>query len=218
MIDLYFWKTPNGYKILMYLEEAQMPYRIIPIDINKGEQFEPSFLAISPNNKIPAIVDHESSAIDKPMAVFESGAILLYLAEKYQQFLPNSEPQRSQVLQWLFWQMSALGPMAGQNLHFIHSAPNNEPYSKERFNGETKRLFSVIDKQLASNEYLAGQYSIADIATYPWIKIHEALEINLHEFPNVHRWWKQIHSRPAVINAYKIGNAINQTTTEKIAV
>ena len=208
MIDFYFWTTPNGYKILIALEELGLPYRLHPIDLGKGEQFDPEFLKISPNNKIPAIVDQ--SAEDGPLAVFESGAILLHLAETTGRLLPESARDRSEALQWLFWQVGGLGPMLGQNFHFSLSAPEQIPYAIDRYRDETARLFEVMDRQLADRDYLAGNYSIADIASYPWALANPQLGINIAEFPNVARWIQAIKNRPATVAAYAAGASLNR--------
>jgi GST-like protein len=213
MIDFYFWTTPNGYKVLQFLEETGLPYRIIPVDISRGDQFQPEFLKISPNNKIPAIVDHDPAEGDEAIAIFESGAILLYLAEKTGRFIPADQKGRAEVLQWLFWQMGGLGPFAGQNLHFAHYAPEHLPYAINRYVNETARLFKVLDKQLADREYLAGEYSIADMASYPWIKIYPGLQQDLNDFPNLQRWYEQVKSRAATISAYEKGITINTVPT-----
>lgn len=202
MIDVYYWTTPNGHKVTMFLEEVGLPYRIVPVQIGKGEQFEPSFLRISPNNRIPAIVDHAPASGGEPLSLFESGAILLYLADKTQRLLPTSLRGRNEALQWLFWQMAGLGPMAGQNNHFNYAAPEKLPYAIERYVKETSRLYAVLDKRLADREYLADVYSIADIASYPWIVPHERHKQNLHEFPNLKRWFDAIRARPATVRAY----------------
>ena len=169
MIDLYYWTTPNGHKVTMFLEEVGLPYKILPINIGKGEQFDPAFLAIAPNNRIPAIVDHAPANGTGPISIFESGAILLYLAEKTGKFLANDLATRTETLQWLFWQMGGLGPMAGQNHHFSGYAPEKIPYAITRYVKETNRLYGVLDRRLADRRYLAGDYSIADMASYPWM-------------------------------------------------
>jgi GST-like protein len=202
MIDLHFWPTPNGLKIKLFLEEAGLPYRPVLIDIGKGEQFRPEFLAISPNNRIPAIVDHEPADGGAPLSLFESGAILLYLAEKTGRFIPRDLRGRAQVLQWLFWQVGGLGPMAGQNGHFSRYAPEKVPYAIERYTKETNRLYGVLDRQLAHSEYIAGDYSIADMACYPWIVPHEAHGQRLEDFPQLKRWFETIHDRPATLRSY----------------
>ena len=213
MIDLYYWTTPNGHKITIFLEEANLPYKIIPVNISKGEQFRPEFLAISPNNRIPAIIDHKPTDDGAPIWVFESGAILVYLAEKTGRFLPSGFRQRVAVLEWLFWQMAGLGPMAGQNHHFSHYAPEKIPYAIDRYVKETNRLYGVIDRRLADREFLAGDYSIADMAAYPWIVPYERQGQDLNTFPNLKRWFDQIHNRAAVQSAYEKGKAINTSPT-----
>ncbi len=213
MIDFYFWTTPNGYKVLMFLEETGSPYRIVPVNISKGEQFEPEFLRISPNNKMPAIIDNSPAERDLPISLFESGAILQYLAEKTGHFLPKDVLGRSEVLQWLFWQMGGLGPMLGQNLHFGQYAPEKIPYAIDRYVSESKRLFEVMDKQLTHSEFIAGDYSIADMASYPWVFKHPYLQLQLGEFPNLTRWYHTIGQRPAGARAYEIGASINTTPT-----
>ena len=213
MIDLYFWTTPNGYKVLQFLIETGIPYRLFPINISKGDQFKPEFLKISPNNKIPAIVDHEPIRGNESIAIFESGAILLYLAEKTGRFILDDIKGRAETLQWLFWQMGGLGPMAGQNFHFAHYAPEHLPYAINRYVDETARLFKVMNKQLADREYLAGEYSIADMASYPWIAMYRKLKQDLNDFPNLKRWYERIKARPATISAYFIGSSINTIPT-----
>jgi GSH-dependent disulfide-bond oxidoreductase len=202
MIDLYYWTTPNGHKITMFLEETGLPYRIVPVHIGKGEQFGAAFLRISPNNRIPAIVDDAPAEAGEPISVFESGAILLYLAEKTGKLLPSDLRGRSETLQWLFWQMAGLGPMAGQNTHFNYSAPEKLPYAIERYVKETSRLYAVLDKRLADREFVAGSYSIADIAIYPWIVPHEKHKQALSEFAHLKRWFEAIRARPATARAY----------------
>lgn len=203
MIDLYYWPTPNGHKITLFLEEAALPYRIVPVNIGKGEQFEPSFLKIAPNNRIPAIVDHDPAGGGEPISIFESGAILLYLAEKTGKFLPSDTRGRFDALQWLFWQMGGLGPMAGQNHHFVRYAPEKIPYAIDRYVRETGRLYGVLDKRLADREYIAGEYSIADMACYPWVVPHEAQQQDLAKFPHLARWLERIAARPATARAYE---------------
>lgn len=210
MIDLYYWTTPNGHKITMFLEEAGLPYRIIPIDIGKGDQFEPDFLAISPNNRIPAIVDTAAAKGTKPISVFESGAILLYLAEKTGKFIPSDLAGRAEVLQWLFWQMGGLGPMAGQNHHFRNYAPEKLPYAIDRYVNETNRLYGVLDKRLADRPFVAGKdYSIADMASYPWTVSHERQGQDLNDFPHLKRWFEAIKARPGTIAAYARVQEVN---------
>lgn len=214
MIDSYFWPTPNGYKVLMMLEETGVAHRIIPVNINQGDQFAPEFSKISANNKIPAIVDHHNPGADqKPVKLFESGAILLYLAEKTGKFIPSHLARRANALQWLFWQVGGLGPMLGQNLHFGQHEPAKFRYSIKRYADETKRLFQVLDTQLADQEYVAGEYSIADMASYPWIHTYPQLELDLNHFPNLRRWHRLVESRAAVINAYKKGAEIRRINT-----
>ena len=207
MITLYYWPTPNGHKITIFLEEAGVEYRLAPVNIGKGEQFTPGFLAISPNNRMPAIVDDAPQDGGAPISVFESGAILLYLAEKSGEFLSSDLRGRVRALEWLFWQVGGLGPMAGQNHHFARYATQKIPYAIERYVNETNRLYGVLDRRLAEAEYLAGAYSIADMAAYPWIVPYEAQGQKLEDFPNVKRWFEAIAARPAVKRAYEIGDA-----------
>ncbi len=206
MIDLYYWPTPNGHKISLFLEEAGLPYRLVPVNIGAGEQFKPSFLAISPNNRMPAILDHTPLGGGKPISVFESGAILLYLAQKTEQFIPEDARGSVEVLEWLFWQVGGLGPMAGQNHHFSVYAPEKIPYAIERYVKETNRLYGVLDRRLADREYVAGAYSIADMAIYPWIVPHERQGQSLDDFPNLKRWFAEIRARPAAVRAYALAN------------
>lgn len=212
MIDVYYWTTPNGHKITIFLEEIAIPYQVKPINIGAGEQFNEDFLAISPNNRIPAIVDHDPVDKGKPIALFESGAILLYLAEKYHQLLSEEIREHYDTLQWLFWQVSGLGPMAGQNHHFSNYAPEKIPYAIDRYVNETARLYAVLDKQLSLKPYIAGNYSIADIACYPWIVAHEKQQQNLDDFPHLKRWFKEIEARSAVKRAYDLAAKINPQT------
>lgn len=207
MIELYYWTTPNGHKITMFLEEVGLPYNLIPVNIGAGDQFKPDFLKIAPNNRIPAIIDREPPDGGEPISIFESGAILLYLAEKTGQLIPNDLRQRTEVLQWLFWQMGGLGPMAGQNHHFSQYAPEKLPYAIDRYVKETGRLYAVLNKRLADREFVAGDYSIADIAAYPWIVPHENQGQNLDDFPNLKRWFETIQARPATIRAYEKAEA-----------
>jgi GST-like protein len=213
MIDLYYWTTPNGHKITIFLEEAGVPYTIKPVNISTGEQFKPEFLRISPNNRIPAIVDNDPADGKGPLSVFESGAILQYLAEKTGEFLPKNARARSDVMQWLFWQMGGLGPMAGQNGHFKNYAPEKIPYAIDRYVKETERLYGVLDERLEAREFIAGNYSIADMACYPWIVPHERHGQNLDEFRNLQRWFRTIGQRPAVQRAYEIAKRINTKPT-----
>jgi GST-like protein len=200
MIDLYYWPTPNGWKISIMLEECALPYRVLPVNIGKGEQFKPEFLAISPNNRMPAIVDDAPSGGGAPVAVFESGAILLYLAEKSGQFMPTDLRGRYQVMQWLMWQMGGLGPMAGQNGHFLLYAPEKVPYAIDRYSKEVNRLYGVLNTQLGkTGAFVAGSdYSIADMAIFPWIRTHQAQKITLTDFQHVGRWYNSLFQRPAV--------------------
>lgn len=209
MIDLYYWTTPNGHKITMYLEETGLPYRLHGVNIGKGEQFRPEFLAIAPNNRIPAIIDDTPADGGAPLSVFESGAILLYLADKSGQLIPHDLRGRNDCLQWLFWQMAGLGPMAGQNHHFVQYAPEKLPYAIERYVKETARLYAVLDKRLADREFIAGAYSIADIACYPWVVPHTRQQQDLADFPHVARWLASIAARPATLRAYARAGEIN---------
>src|ERR1700752_1486664 len=188
MIDLYYWTTPNGHKVAIFLEEAGLPYKIIPINIGKGEQFKPEFLAISPNNRIPALVDHDPPGGGKALSVFESGAMLVYLAEKTGTFLPKEPRARADVMQWLFWQMGGLGPMSGQNNHFSNYAQEKIPYAMDRYRNEVNRLYGVLDRRLANHEYMAGHLLIPSMASYPWIVPHERQGQNIADFPHIKRW------------------------------
>jgi GST-like protein len=209
MIDLHYWTTPNGHKITMFLEETGLPYKIFPVNIGKGEQFKASFLAISPNNRIPAMVDHEPKDGGGPISVFESGAMLVYLAEKTGKFLPASGAARYDVMQWLFWQMGGLGPMSGQNNHFKNYAVEKLPYAIDRYVNEVNRLYGVMNKRLADRAFLAGDYSIADMACYPWVVPWERQGQKIDEFPNLKRWLKTIEARPATQRAYAKAKEIN---------
>jgi GST-like protein len=209
MIDLYYWTTPNGHKITIYLEETGLAYKIIPVNISKGDQLKPEFLTISPNNRIPAIVDREPTGGGAPVAVFESGAILQYLAEKTGKLMPSNLRGRYEVIQWLFWQMGGLGPMAGQNHHFSQYAPEKIPYAIDRYVRETNRLYGVLNKHLADRAFIAGDYSIADIAAYPWIVPHQRQGQSLEDFPHLKRWFEAIRSRPATVRAYDKAREIN---------
>jgi GST-like protein len=203
MIDLHYWPTPNGHKITMFLEEAGLPYRIVPVNIGKGDQFKPEFLAISPNNRMPAIVDPTPADGGAPISVFESGAILLYLAEKTGQLLSRDLRERIATMEWLFWQVGGLGPMAGQNHHFVRYAPENQPYAIERYVKETNRLYGVLDRRLRVAPWVAGaSYSIADLAIYPWIVPWQLQRQELAEFPSLQRWFEQVALRPATVRAY----------------
>ena len=209
MIDLYYWTTPNGHKISIFLEEAGLPYRINPVNIGKGEQFARAFLEISPNNRIPAIVDHEPAGGGKPIQIFESGAILLYLADKTGRFIPSDLRGRTETIQWLFWQMGNLGPMAGQNNHFSNYAVDKLPYAIDRYRNEVNRLYGVLNRRLADRPYIAGDYSIADMASYPWIVPYERQGQKLEDFPHLKRWFESVRGRPAVARAYDKAKEIN---------
>ncbi|PLC54205.1 thiol:disulfide oxidoreductase [Pollutimonas nitritireducens] len=211
MIDLYYWTTPNGHKITLFLEETGLPYKIIPVNIGKGDQFQPEFLQVAPNNRIPAIVDHAPADGASAIPVFESGAILLYLAEKTGRFIPDTLRGRVDTLQWLFWQMGGLGPMAGQNHHFNNYAVEKIPYAIDRYVRETARLYKVLDRRLEGREFIAGDYSIADMACYPWIVPHERQAQELNDFPNLRRWFDAIRQRPATTRAYALADEINTT-------
>ena len=204
MIDLYYWTTPNGHKVTMFLEESGLPYTIHPINIGQGDQFKPEFLRISPNNRIPAIVDQAPQDGGEPIALFESGAILQYLAEKTGQFLSADLRVRTQTLQWLYWQMGGLGPMAGQNHHFNVYAPVKIDYAIDRYVRETSRLYGVLNKHLEQRDFIAGDYSIADMACYPWIVSHQRQSQNLDDFPHLKRWFQRIGERPATQRAYAL--------------
>lgn len=198
MIDLYYADTPNGQKITLFLEEAEIPYQLHPIDISKGDQFKPEFLAISPNNKIPAIVDHKPIGGGEPIAIFESGAILIYLAEKSGKLFSQELREKTHQLQWLFWQVGGFGPMLGQNHHFTRYASETVPYAIKRYTEETQRLYNVLNKRLSQSTYLGGQhYSIADIATYTWVRAHKHHNISLTNYPAVEKWFNAISQRPA---------------------
>jgi GSH-dependent disulfide-bond oxidoreductase len=214
MIDLHYWTTPNGHKITMFLEEAGLAYRIVPVNISKGEQFTPEFLSVAPNNRIPAIVDHAPAGGGGAIPIFESGAILLYLAEKTGKFLGADLRAQTETKQWLFWQMGGLGPMCGQNHHFAVYAPEKIPYAINRYVNETNRLYGVLNKRLADRAFMAGSfYSIADMASYPWIVPHERQGQNLNDFPHIKRWFGEIAARPGTIAAYAKGPAVNTSTT-----
>ena len=210
MIDLHYWPTPNGHKVTMFLEEVGLPYTIFPVNIGAGEQFKPDFLKIAPNNRMPAIVDHDPVGGGDPISIFESGAILLYLAEKTGRFLPSDARGRFKTLEWLFWQMGGLGPMAGQNHHFSAYAPEKLPYAINRYVNETNRLYGVLDRELAKSPFVAGDYSIADMASYPWVVPYERQGQKIEDFPNLRRWFETIRDRPATVEAYKKGDAVNR--------
>lgn len=209
MIDLYYWTTPNGHKVTMFLEESGLPYTIHPINIGQGDQFKPEFLRIAPNNRIPAIVDQAPQDGGEPISLFESGAILQYLAEKTGQFLSTDLRVRTETLQWLYWQMGGLGPMAGQNHHFNVYAPVKIEYAIDRYVRETGRLYGVLNKHLEQRDFIAGDYSIADMASYPWIVSHQRQSQNLDDFPHLKRWFERISARPATERAYALVGQIN---------
>jgi GST-like protein len=215
MIDLYYWPTPNGHKITLFLEEAKLPYQIKPVNISRGEQFEPDFLKIAPNNRMPAIVDHAPADGGAPISLFESGAILLYLSDKTGRFLSSDIRERWLSLQWLFWQMGGLGPMAGQNHHFVQYAPQRIPYAMDRYVNETSRLYGVLNKHLSDGRaFVAGQsYSIADMAIYPWIVPHERQQQNLADYPALRAWFDRIAKRPGAVAAYLAGAAVSTKPT-----
>ena len=207
-IELYYWPTPNGWKISIMLEECKLPYRVKYVNIGRGDQFEPDFLAISPNNRMPAIVDHAPADGGEAIALFESGAILLYLAEKTGKFLPQDTRGRFQVVQWLMWQMGGLGPMLGQNHHFRIYASDKIDYAIRRYTDETSRLYGVLDRQLEGREYLCGAYSIADMACWPWIVPHENQGQDLEQFPQVNRWYEKMKTRPGLRRGFDVGNNV----------
>jgi GSH-dependent disulfide-bond oxidoreductase len=208
VIDLYYWPTPNGWKISIALEEMELSYRMIPVEIGRGAQFEPAFVAISPNGRIPAIVDHQPEGGGAPIAVFESGAILLYLAEKGGRFLPRDVRGRSEVVQWLMWQIGGFGPMLGQHGHFALYANDKIEYAIARYRRETERLYGVLDRRLAGREHLCGDYSIADMACWPWVVTNKAQKIDLGAFPNVRRWYDALKQRPALRRGYEVGKEL----------
>lgn len=212
MIDLYYWPTPNGHKISVFLEEAGVPYQIKPVDIGAGDQFKPEFLAFSPNNRMPAIIDHAPFDGGEKISVFESGAILLYLAEKTGKFLSTDTRQKKIAMEWLFWQMGGFGPMLGQNHHFTRYAPEKIPYAIDRYQRETERLYGVLNKHLDGREFIADDYSIADMACYPWAVAHDWHHVALENYPNVQRWHDAIKLRPAVIKAYELGEQYKRKT------
>jgi GST-like protein len=211
MIDLHYWPTPNGWKVSIMLEETGLPYRLVPVNIGRGEQFKPDFLAISPNNRMPAIVDHDPPGGGEPVSVFESGAILVYLAEKTGQFQPKDLRGRYEVLQWVMWQMGGLGPMAGQAHHFRQYAPEKLPYAIDRYTKEVNRLYGVMNKRLADRDYLAGAYSIADMAAWPWVVPWKNQGQQIEEFPHLHRWFEAVKARPAVERGFAVGSELRST-------
>ncbi len=213
MIDLYYWPTPNGHKVTIFLEEAGLEYSIHPVDISAGDQFAPEFLAFSPNNRMPAVIDRDPPGGGEPVGVFESGAILLYLAEKTGRFLPADLRGRKTVTEWLMWQMAGLGPMAGQNHHFGTYAPEKLPYAINRYVNETNRLYGVLDTRLQGREFVADAYSVADMAIYPWIVPHERQGQKLEDFPDLKRWFEAMRARPAVVAAYAKGEPFRSRPT-----
>ncbi len=210
MIDLYYWPTPNGWKISIALEEMGLDYNLIPVNIGRGDQFKEDFLAISPNNRMPAIVDHNPIDGGEPVSVFETGAILIYLAEKTGKFLPIDLRPRMEVIEWVMWQMGGLGPMLGQNGHFKFYAPEVIPYAQERYTNEALRLFGVLDRRLEGREFICDDYSIADMACWPWIITYKRQEIDLTQFPNVKRWYDALKERPALRKGYKVGSELGK--------
>ena len=209
MIDLYYWPTPNGWKVTIMLEECGLPYRVVPVNIREGEQFAPEFLAISPNNRMPAMVDHDAAG--DPISIFESGAILVYLAEKSGRFMPADAHGRFEVLQWLFWQVGGLGPAGGQLNHFISYAEDEHAYDSERFRREYDRLLGVMDRHLARRESLAGAYSIADMAAWPWMLGYKHFGQSLDHLPNVQRWHRAMKARPAASRGVDVGKELRQS-------
>ncbi|MEM7407348.1 MAG: glutathione S-transferase N-terminal domain-containing protein [Pseudomonadota bacterium] len=212
MIDAYYWPTPNGWKISIALEEMELDYTVIPVNIGRGAQFEPDFLAISPNNRMPAIVDHEPADGGDPISVFETGAILVYLAEKTGRFMPTDVRGRNTVIEWLMWQMGGVGPMFGQAGHFRFYAPEKVPYAAERYDNEMLRLYGVLDRRLANYEYVAGDYSIADMAIWPWVITYKRQQVDLETFPHVRRWYKALQARPALRRGYEVGKEFGKPT------
>jgi len=212
LIDFHYWPTPNGWKVAIMLEESGLEYRMVPVNINRGDQFAPEFLAISPNNRMPAIVDHAPGPDygGEPVTVFESGAILIYLAEKAGRFLPADPRGRKEALEWLFWQVGNLGPMAGQLSHFVNYAPGEHPYSHERYANEYHRCLAVLERRLESREYLLGEYSVADMAAWPWVLGAKTMGQPLEEFPNVARWRETMKSRPAVRRGVDLGKELRR--------
>jgi GST-like protein len=208
MIDLHYWPTPNGWKVTIMLEETGLPYRVLPVNIGRGEQFRPEFLAISPNNRMPAIVDDAPADGGAPISIFESGAILLYLAEKSGKFLPSDVRGRYEVTQWVMWQMGGLGPMAGQAHHFRQYAPEKIAYGIDRYTNEVNRLYGVMNKRLADRDFLAGALSIADVAAYPWVVPHTNQGQKLEDFPHLQRWFEAMKARPGVARGMAVGKEL----------
>ncbi len=214
-IEVHYWPTPNGWKVTILLEELGVPYDIVPVNIGKGEQFQPGFLKISPNNRMPAIIDHEPLGGGAPLAIFESGAILEYLAEKYGKFMPKDTRGKYEVLQWLYWQMANLGPNSGQANHFRHYAAEKIEYGMKRYTDEVNRLYGVMNIRLADREFLAGDYSIADMASWPWIIPYERMGQDLNEFPHLKRWFDTMQARPAVQKGKAVGEELRQDLSEE---
>jgi GST-like protein len=213
MIDLYYWPTPNGWKISIALEELALPYKVVPVNIGRGEQFKPDFLAISPNNRMPAIVDHSPADGGGPLSIFESGAILLYLADKTGRLCPKDLRGRTEVVEWLMWQMGGLGPMSGQANHFRNYAPEKIPYGIDRYTNETNRLYGVLDKRLAGREFICGAFSIADCASWPWLLSHDRIGQNLADFPNLKRWYEALKERASVRRGIDVGKELRTPGT-----
>lgn len=209
MIELHYWPTPNGHKVAIALEEMGLAYKVYPVNIGKGDQFKPEFLAFSPNNRIPAIIDHDTTD-GKPQSIFESGAILLYLAEKTGQFLPSNQREKIAVYEWLMWQMGGFGPMLGQAHHFNFYAPDRIPYAMDRYSNEANRLYGVLDRQLANHEYVAGDYSIADMAIFPWTRTFKRQNVNIEDYKHVMRWRQLMSERPAVKKAFSVGKELRE--------
>ena len=210
MIDAYYWTTPNGWKLSIALEEMELDYRLKPVNIGRGDQFAEQYLKISPNNRIPAIVDHDPTDGGDPISVFESGAILVYLAEKTGKFMPSDLRGRTEVMEWLMWQMGGMGPMFGQAGHFKFYAPEPIPYAIDRYAKEVLRLFGVLDQRLEGREHICGDFSIADIACWPWVLTYKAQKIDLEQFPNVRRWYDLLKGRPALRRGYKVGSDLGK--------
>lgn len=205
MIDLYTWTTPNGRKVSILLEELGVPYNVHPINIGQGDQKTPEFLKIGPNNKIPVIVDHDAG-----VSLMESGAIMWYLAEKYGKFLPQDPTAKIKVMEWLMWQMGGLGPMAGQSHHYLHFNPGKAEYAEQRFSDEVKRLYSVLNTQLEGQDYIVGDYSIADMACWPWVSRYEWQNIDLADYPNVRAWYQRLLAREAVQKGYHVPKVMGE--------
>ena len=213
MIDLYYWPTPNGWKVSILLEELGVPYNLIPVNIGKGDQFNPDFLKIAPNNRMPAIVDHDPEDGGAEISIFESAAIMTYLAEKSGKFMPTELRARTEVSQWLYWQMGGLGPMAGQAHHFRLYAPEKIQYGIDRYTNEVVRLYGVMERRLEGRDYLCGEYTIADMAAFPWISRHERQGQDLNDYPNLKRWYDSIAARDAVVRGLAVGSEFQQVTS-----